>query len=111
MTVLLIAWLIVNSVLGVWLAWTALIDRILLALIWLLRSRFTFSHDAVHFVTLGVLAVVHGTLAVVLGLLVSIGIAIITTAIAGVIWALLGYFLLQRFAGPLDRIPLVRDAP
>jgi hypothetical protein len=56
-------------------------------------------------------ALVHIGGGIALAAYLSVGAAIVASSLAGYIWGLLAYFLLQRFAVPIDRPELVHSAP
>jgi len=54
---------------------------------------------------------IHASAATILAVNLSKDLAIAIMSLIGLVWGLFAYFLLQRFAGPMDRTGMVRNHP
>jgi hypothetical protein len=104
-----IIWLIANTIAAVWFSFAALMNPILQAV---MRKWGGGSvADRTAFALIGALATFHCVIAIAVCLFVSIGAAVVVTSLTGFGWALMSYFLLQKFADPLDRPLRVHETP
>jgi len=104
-----IAWLSLLILLASWFGNLAVINRILRFLF--LFKRGPSVAEVCQLVTMALFLLVHVAGAIVLAVYVSLGVAIIAISGASLVWGLFSYFLLQRFAGPLQRPGIVMASP
>jgi hypothetical protein len=103
-----IIWIVANTIAAAWLSYTVLFNPILQAAM----SKWGGSvSDRMAFTLLGILVTFHCALSITLCLLASVGAAVVVTSLIGFGWALMSYFLLQRFAHPIERCLRVLKNP
>jgi hypothetical protein len=105
---LLFVWLIANTIAAAWFSPHTLWNPVFVAA---MRKWGSPSGYKAGMALMAALAVLHGAVAVAVCLLASVEAAVVVTSLLFFGWALLGYFLLQRFAGPLDRTMRVKNYP
>ncbi|MFH1613656.1 MAG: hypothetical protein ABIG61_01035 [Planctomycetota bacterium] len=103
-----IVWIIANTIAAAWFSYTVLFNPILQATMHKWGGSVA---DKTWLTLLVVLFTFHGVIAAVVCLSISITTALIVTSFVGYGWVLISYFILQRFAGRLDRPAMVYKHP
>jgi hypothetical protein len=103
-----VVWLLANSIAAAWFS-QALFWKWMFITVG--RKWGYAAADNARFVLLGVLFMFHGVLAVAVASVASVNAAVIITSVLTFAWAQSAYFLLQRFAGPMERPRLVSQSP
>lgn len=104
-----VVWLIANTIVGAWFSYTVLTNSILQTVMGRWGGGSVAHRTA--FALVGALAALHFAVATPVCLFVSVGAAVVVTSLAAFGWALVSYFLFQRFADELDRPFIVHRAP
>ena len=103
-----LVWITLNVLVASWLSHTAFFNTIFVAVI---RRWGNNIAGRALFALLLFLLVVHGGLAWGLAVFAGLNVAIIATSLLTLVWSLICYFMMQRFAGPLDRTGMVDSNP
>ncbi len=103
-----IVWIIVNTIAAAWLSYTFLFNPILRAAMHKWGGSVA---DKTLLTLLVILFTFHGVIAAVVCLSASIATAVVVTSFVGYGWALISYFILQRFAEPFSRKVMVLEHP
>jgi len=106
---MIVVWLIANTIAAAWFSYAVLMNPVLQAV--MAKWGGGSVADRTAFALVGALAALHFAVAIAVYLFVSIGAAVVVTSLAAFGWALMSYFLLQRFAGPIDRPLMVHRIP
>lgn len=103
-----IVWIVANTIAAAWLSYTVLFNPILLAAM----SKWGGSvADKTCLTLLVVLFALHGFIAAIVCLSTSIAAAVVVTSLIGFGWALMSYFLLQKFAHRFEQCLRVLKNP
>ena len=109
-----IVWMIANTVIGAWFNFTVLRNPILYTTTHKWSNSITnimsFT-DRISFALLIALEVFHFAIAIAVCLLISVSTAVVTTSLILFGWALVSYFLLQRFEDKFDRPIRIHNHP
>jgi len=108
MTVLQVIWLASAALAASWLSLVALLNPLAMALPGPVMRQLGGRYYML--LTLACL-LVHVGVAILLGATLSLEIAIASVSVLGQVWGLFSYFLLQRFALPIDRPSFVGRLP
>jgi hypothetical protein len=95
-----IAWMIASTIVAAWLNFTVLINPILCAA---MDKWGNANTDRMSLILLIVLEIFHLSIAIAVCLFVSVSAAVVVTSLIGFGWALVSYFLLQRFVNRFER--------
>jgi len=106
---MIVVWLIANTIAAAWFSYVVLLNPILIAVMGKWGGGSVWERMA--FALFGALAALHVAIAVAVCLFISAGAAVVVTSLAVFGGALISYFLLQRFADPLDRPSFVHRVP
>lgn len=108
MTTLQVIWLSILVVVASYLCHAALINPIGMNLPRSIRRLFG---RGLYLSVAGLALLVHIAISSALALNLLSGVVIAIVSAMGLMWGLFAYFLLQRFAGPVDRTGMVRNHP
>lgn len=103
-----IAWMIANTIAAAWLNFTVLINPIFSAV---MHKWGNANTDRMSFILLIALEIFHLSIAIAVCLFVSVSAAVVVTSLIVFGWALVSYFLLQRFAHRFERCLRVLKNP
>jgi hypothetical protein len=105
---MLIVWLGINTIIGAWLGYSVLVNPIGL---FGMRKWGGNVAERLLLILLVSLLATHTGVAVAVSLLVTVRAAVVITSLIVFVSSLTAYFMLQRFAGPLDRTGVVNSNP
>ncbi len=103
-----IVWIVANTIVAAWFSYTVLFNPILQAAMHKWGGSVA---DKTWLTLLVVLFTFHGVIAAVVCLSTSITAAVVVTSFVAYGWAQISYFILQRFATPLERSGIVYEYP
>jgi hypothetical protein len=105
---MLIVWLGFNAIISAWLSHSVLVN---LVLPFAIQKWWYNATECSRLILIAALFIAHVAVAVGVSFLHSVRVAVAVTSLILFICSLIVYFMLQRFAGPLDRMGIVISNP